>query len=228
MAEVFDINIAIANSNDILTWVERISLEIEAGFAKAGEKGGQKLSEGVKQGLKATVADAQAPLEELGNSFDALGSRISRILEIATGIGLERLFEQGITGIKDFISSGIELSGQLESNRVGFETMLGSADKAGQLLTDLATFAKTTPFEFPELVETSKKLLAFGYSSGEVIGVMNDLGNISSVIGKEKLPFITHALGQVRTEGKLTGYTLNEFTRNSVPLLDVLAKQFGN
>lgn len=227
MAEVFDINIAIANSNDILAWVDRISLEIEAGFAKAGEKGGQKLSQGVKDGLKATVADAQAPLEELGNSFDALGSRISRILEIATGVGLERLFESAIGGAKDFIKTGVDMMGTLQETRIGFEAMTGSADIASGLLYKLSNFAKTTPFELPELQENARRLMAVGFSAKQILPVMEDMGTIASIVGREKLPFLVRALGDVKVAGKLMGGEILQFKNAGVPILELLGKQLG-
>jgi len=57
----------------------------------------------------------------------------------------------------------------LEQTQVAFGTMLGSADKAKKLLTDLSDFAQKTPFELTGLRSTAKQLLAFGVSAEEMI-----------------------------------------------------------
>jgi tape measure domain-containing protein len=115
-------------------------------------------------------------------------------------------------------------AGIMEQSKIAFETMLGSATKAQQLLQDITKFAAATPFEIPELVESSKKLLAFGFAAEEIIPTMNSLGNIAAGVGREKLPQLILALGQVRAATKLRGQELRQFSEAGVPMIAEIAK----
>lgn len=118
-------------------------------------------------------------------------------------------------------------AGTMEQNRIAFETMLGSAEQAKSLLSQLSDFARKTPFDLPQLVEGSKKLLAYGTAAADIIPTMNALGNIAAGVGRDKLPNLILAFGQVQTATKLTGNELRQFTEAGVPLLAALSDQSG-
>jgi tape measure domain-containing protein len=115
----------------------------------------------------------------------------------------------------------------MEQARIAFETMLGSAEEAGVLLEKIADFGAKTPFELPELVESSKKLLAYGETADNIIPIMQMLGDISAGVGKEKLPFLITALGQTRAKTVLAGGELKQFTETGIPLIEKLAEITG-
>lgn len=127
------------------------------------------------------------------------------------------------------VATGVFLkeASDMEQVEVAFETMLGSAELAKTTIKDLRDFAVNTPFNFKGVVDLSKRLLAFGFQAEELIPTMTRLGNIAAGVGKQKLPFLVLALGQVRTAGKLTGQELRQFTEAGVPLLEELAKTMG-
>ncbi len=56
---------------------------------------------------------------------------------------------------------------------------------------------------------------------------MNTLGDITAGVGKDKMPQLILAFGQVRAAGKLTGQELRQFTEAGVPLLEELGKTMG-
>jgi tape measure domain-containing protein len=118
----------------------------------------------------------------------------------------------------------LKQAGQFEQSQIAFETMLGSAERGQALLKDITTFAAKTPFEIQGLVESSKRLLAFGFAADKVIPTMESLGNISAGVGREKLPQLILALGQVRAATKLRGQELRQFTEAGVPLIEEIAK----
>lgn len=121
----------------------------------------------------------------------------------------------------------INVGADYEQARVSFETMLGSAEKGGKMLKELADFAVRTPFDLPQVVEGGKRLLAYGIEADKIIPTFTLLGNIAAGVGTDKLPQLTLAFGQVRAATFLTGAELRQFTEAGVPLLDELAKQSG-
>lgn len=157
-------------------------------------------------------------------------------LEKATGSGAKSAAAFGIVagaaatgvallgqGIKAAASAAIGGSASFEQNRIAFETMLGSADKARSLMVDISNFAKETPFQLPEVVAASKQLLAFGFAQSEILPEMRKLGDVAAGVGVP-VGQLSVVFGQVRTAGKLMGQDLLQFTAAGVPLLDYLAQ----
>lgn len=131
-----------------------------------------------------------------------------------------------IGSIGAMAKSVVHLADQYEQAKISFTTMLGSADKASDLLTKLSAFAKKTPFELSEVRENAKQLLAMGISAEKIIPTMKALGDVSAGLS---VPMERLALnyGQVMTKGKLAGQELKDFTTAGVPLLDELSKNLG-
>ena len=93
-------------------------------------------------------------------------------------------------------------AGEIEQVEIAFETMLQSGEKADQLMKEITEFASKTPFELTGLIESSKKLLAFGFGADEIIDKMTVLGNISAGVGRDKLPSLILAFGKIEPKAK--------------------------
>ncbi len=118
-------------------------------------------------------------------------------------------------------------AGEFEQTEIAFETMLGSVELAAKALQDIKTFTQTTPFELKDTLIGAKRLLAYNIEAEKLIPTLTSLGNIAAGVGRERLPFLILALGQVKTATKLRGQELRQFTEAGVPLISALAEQFG-
>lgn len=109
---------------------------------------------------------------------------------------------------------------------VAFETMLGSAEKAEILIKDLLQFAAKTPFEIKEIGGVAKQLLAVGIESEKVLPTLKALGDVAAGLS---VPVSRLALnyGQIKTQVRLTGRELRDFSIAGVPLLKELANMMG-
>ena len=165
-----------------------------------------------------SAKNAQSRSDELKSKLEGIGNA-GKVLAVGFGAVSATLGALGFVAIK--------AAGQMEQQRISFETMLGSAEEAERLLTRLKTLAKTTPFEFKDVVEYSKRLMAMGIAAGDVEASIVSLGNIAAGVGMDKMPQLVLAFGQVRAAGHLTGMELRQFTEAGVPLLDALAQRFG-
>jgi len=174
--------------------------------------------------------EASKVIKDLGGSMDEakghagrFSESLARIRDVALGVYLPQLGAKFIGLGKDAVSSAADF----EQYRVSFETMLGGASKAQEMLAKITDFAKRTPFELPEVVQGAKSLLAYGIEADKLLPTLESLGNITAGVGKDKMPQLVLAYGQVRAATKLTGQELRQFTEAGVPLLEVLAKQSG-
>lgn len=129
----------------------------------------------------------------------------------------------GITAIG---IASVKTAGELQKNTIAFETMLGSGEKANKMLQNLSKFAKKTPFQIPEIRQAAKQLLAVGIEADDLIPTLKSLGDIAAGTGGD-FDRIVLNLGQVVTQGKLTGREMMDFQRNMVPITAGLAKHFG-
>jgi tape measure domain-containing protein len=163
-----------------------------------------------KKGMDEAKAHTTAFQGYIENATDA-----SKKFTAGVAVAGTALFGLGVAGIRS--------AGEFEQSRVAFETMLGSADKARQMMQDIAKFAKETPFELPEVVKSSKQLLAFGFAQEQIIPTMRKLGDLSAGLGVP-IGQLTNVFGQVRVAGRLMGQDLLQFTNAGVPLIEALAK----
>lgn len=72
----------------------------------------------------------------------------------------------------------------------------------------------------------TKQLSAFGFEYSELYDMTKHLADISAATGTD-VSRLALALGHVRSETALTGYTLRQFSMANVPLLQRLADKFG-
>lgn len=143
------------------------------------------------------------------------------------GMGLVGAISAGTAAVMAFGKQSLAAATNAETTRIAFETMLGSKEKAAELQAQIITMASKTPFELTELNDYTKQLMAMGVEQESVVSDMTSLGNVAAGVGKDKLPQLVNAFGKVRSQTKLTGETLNQFSEAGVPLLETLAKQAG-
>ena len=182
--------------------------------------------------------------DEASKVFDRVRGSLSKINDTALNVGKQGFstmgdaFKKSATamlfgsallggGLIGLGKNAITLSNDMVQTRIGFNTMIGSSDLAKKTLEDLARFAKKTPFSLKDLRQNATSLLGMGFAAEELLPTLDMLGNISAGVGTHRLPFLTLALSQVRTAGKLTGNELRQFSENGVPLLEMLAKESG-
>lgn len=164
------------------------------------------------------INNASKEFKTMSNDAGRFASDINRVAVAGTALG-------ATAGLltREFINQ----AGAMEQNQVAFRTMIGNAETADNLLNNIRDFAKRTPFNLNELVEGSKRLLAYNIEAKDLIPTLGVLGDITAGVGRDKLPQLILAFGQVKAATKLTGAELRQFSEAGVPLLDTLAKQFG-
>lgn len=169
------------------------------------------------------LAKAEGMAKKSGST---IGDIFKNAFSVTLGMGV---FDAAKKGFNAITNAGIGFNAMMQTANIGFATMLGSAQKADRFLSDLATFAKATPFEFPELVDAAKRMLAYGFAAEEVIPILTAVGDAAAGLGagKEGIDRITLALGQIRAKGKLSAEEMRQLTEAGVPAWDMLADAMG-
>ncbi|MDU4960043.1 MAG: tape measure protein [Sporomusaceae bacterium] len=125
--------------------------------------------------------------------------------------------------------ASIKLAGDMDASRKALTTLLGDAKAAEKMLADLATFAADTPFELPGLLTASKKLLAFGFASQDIIPMLAAIGDAAAMlgIGQEGISRLTNAIGQMQAKGKVSAEEMMQLAEAGVPAWKFLADAIG-
>jgi tape measure domain-containing protein len=135
----------------------------------------------------------------------------------------------GATGAFAGIYKPMQIAGDFEQTQIAFETMLKSAEKAEKFLKEASEFANKTPFEFPELINSSKLLMAFGFEADKVLDMLSIIGDTASGLGagSEGIDRITRALGQMQAKGRAQAEELLQLQELGVPANQILQEELG-
>jgi tape measure domain-containing protein len=115
---------------------------------------------------------------------------------------------------------------EIEKQTKSLEVLTGSLTKTKDIIAELQAFGAVTPFTSSELIDTAKRLTAFGVSAERVVDVTKRLGDVSGATGAELSGIVT-AYGQAVAKGVLQGEELLQFQERGVNVLDELRKMYG-
>lgn len=156
-------------------------------------------------------------LESLSSRMKKFGGVVKKVAKIgtvafgalATGIGF---------AVKEFA--------KFETAEVAFESMLGSADKAKEMMKDLQEFSAKTPFQFADIAKATRTLIAFGSTGEYAKEQIKFLGDISAG-ANVPLADLAQIFGKVQTKGKAMTEEILQMSERGIPIIDKLAKKYG-
>lgn len=139
------------------------------------------------------------------------------------------------TGLKAILASAagkklydvlIGSNAEMEQYLTSFEVMLGDAEKAKALMSELNTMAAKTPMELTDVTSVGTLLMNYGVESDKLIDTMTKLGDLAAG-NAQKFERVSLAYGQMLAKGKVSGEELRQMTEAGVPLLQALAETLG-
>lgn len=132
----------------------------------------------------------------------------------------------GTMMLKKFVSQVVSIRGEFQQLEVAFKTMLGNAEKANSLMSQLVDTAAKTPFDLKGVTDGAKQLLAYGVAAEDVNDTLVHLGDIAAGLS---LPLgdLVYLYGTTITQGRMYTMDLRQFMGRGIPLAEELAKQFG-
>lgn len=156
-------------------------------------------------------------VSETNRMDGVMGSLQNKLLGLGAGLSLASFGKSIFDNLRNY-----------EYFSTALRTMMhGDKLASGALETQLVSLAKTSPFELSEVQDATKRLMAYGVAGGEVVDKLRMLGNVSAGLGKQSLPFLITAFGQIRSKGHLAGQELNQLTEQGFNPLNIIAKKTG-
>lgn len=166
------------------------------------EKDVNKVSKNLKNtlgnGLKTAFSGAQKAASAFGKAAKTVASGVAKAFEVTT----KAVAAVG-TALGAVATAGIKYNAEIEQYQTAFETMTGSAEEAAQVVEQLRDIGASTPFELPDLAETTQLLMNYGFEAQEAIDSMQMLGDISQG-SADKMQRVATAYGQMSSAGKVS------------------------
>ena len=106
------------------------------------------------------------------------------------------------------------------------KVLTGELETAEKIVSRLQKFAAVTPFTSTELIETSKRLAAFGVETDKLVETTQRLADVSGATGAE-LNGVATAYGQIVAKGRLQGEELLQLQERGIGIQEELQKMYG-
>ena len=132
----------------------------------------------------------------------------------------------GITGLMGTATWAVTLASDLEQTQIAFETFLGDAGKAKEMLKEIQDYAAKTPFEQVGIRESAKMLLNYGVAAEKVIPTIKMLGEAAA--GQQnKMDIFAYNYGQMVSKGHLDASDLRSFNLAGFNPLQEMSRTSG-
>lgn len=204
---------AIKLANEAASAVNKETKEIQKNQAEK-----QKAASSTNQ----LTAEEQRLAQALNQTAESAKGQ-SQVLSDLKSMAMQYL---GVWGGQQFLHNIIEIGGQLEMQRMSIGAILQNQSQANDLFEKIKGLAVQSPFGVVELDQMTKQLTAYGFKYSELFDMTKRLADISAATGTG-VDRLALALGHVRSEAALSGYTLRQFSMGNVPLLAKLSEKLG-
>lgn len=219
-------------------------VELTRRYNESVGKTGKESSE--TKNLKTMLAQAEAQLratttalkaanngmDDFASSTDKASSK-SLAGAIAQGTILagvfSKLYAAALSAAEGFIASGIEYNAQIEKYTTGFTNMLGSAEAAQQVMSQIQEDAAKTPFDVESLTKANQYLISAGENASYARSTIMALGDAVSATGggNDELNRMSQNLQQIANTGKATTADIKQFAYAGIDVYGILADYTG-
>lgn len=185
--------------------------------------------------LRATTTALKAAsngMEGFASSTDKASGK-SLAGAIAQGTVMANVFSKlgsaALSAAEGFISSGIEYNAQIEKYTTGFTNMLGSAEAAQQVMSQIQEDAAKTPFDVESLTKANQYLISAGENASYARNTIMALGDAVSATGggNDELNRMAQNLQQIANTGKATTADIKQFAYAGIDVYGILADYTG-
>ncbi|WP_022886357.1 phage tail protein [Glaciibacter superstes] len=178
----------------------------------------------VFKGFRSTVvSEVDSTGKESGGKFSsAFGNAVKGIgAGIAVGIGA------AVAGIAAIAGKGLSRALNIQDAKAQLEGLGHSGETVGVIMGSALDSVKGTAFGLDAAATIAASAVAAGIKPGEALTRTLKLTADAATIAKTPLSEMGAMVNKVATNGRLTTEVLNQFQNRGVPLLQMVADQYG-
>jgi tape measure domain-containing protein len=193
--------------------------EYEQGIEQA-----RKETQSAANSLNRSANTAGSGVSGMANQFAAASAKATVLANMLTSLGTKAV---GLA--KGFVEMGISYNAQIEKYTTGFTNMLGSAEAAQQVMSQIQEDAAKTPFDVESLTKANQYLISAGENASYSRSTIMALGDAVSATGggNDELNRMAQNLQQIANTGKATTADIKQFAYAGIDVYGILADYTG-
>ena len=156
---------------------------------------------------------------EMSGMRKEVENNVGQLASTLGGLGIGAALGAAVGGM-------LKIASAAESSETAFNVILKDMEKTKTLLQQLNKFSVVTPFEPAEVRKAGQSLLAFRTEADQIAPTLQFLGDAAAGTGAE-LQDMVRIFNKVKSVGKLTGETFEQFAERGVNLQAELTKSLG-
>lgn len=180
---------------------------------------------GARDGVRRTAHDIEQSgigIEDLfnriANGVDGLSSKLNSLAGlVGVGFGLDQL--------KGFVQKMSETRAYFQDIESSMEVFLGNQRKAAEFTEQLKDYAYYNMFEFSDLADASKQMIAYGNSVDTIIPRLDQLSNIATGTNADLMELV-NLYNRAKSLGEVGSQSLASWATKGLVVKDVL-KEMG-
>lgn len=177
-------------------------------------------SEEVKAQVRRITDEVKVEGGKMQREFDLIGK------SMGSSMGKYLAAFGGAAVFKQLIGDMVRVRGEFQKADTAIRTMLGSKEKADELMSQVRDYAKISPLEFGDITKATQTMLSFDVEAAKVPGYIKAIGDIS--MGESgKFQQLSLAFSQMSATGKLMGQDLLQMINAGFNPLAVIAEKTG-
>lgn len=169
--------------------------------------------------LESTRRGVESTAQQIKGSGIEIEGIFTKMKNAALGLGVAFSAQQIAREV-------VNIRGQFQQLEVAFTTMLGSAEKAQALMSQLTRTAAITPFGLQDVASGAKSLLSYGIAAEDVNGTLIKLGDIAAGLSIP-LDDLVYLYGTTMVQGRMYTQDLRQFMGRGIPIVEALADTMG-
>jgi tape measure domain-containing protein len=171
-------------------------------------------------------SDFQRKFDEMerrvrGMSSNAI-SESKKIDEAVSRIGTSIASYITFDSLRTLGTELIKVRGEFQSLETAFTTMLGSKEKANQLMSQIAQLSASTPYGLNDIATGTKMLMSYGTSAQNAVSTVKMLGDVASGVSAP-LNDIAYLYGTLQSQGRAYSVDIRQFAGRGIPIYKELA-----
>lgn len=131
-----------------------------------------------------------------------------------------------VWGAMNFVKEVAQVTGELELQRKSLEVIIGNASYARNLYADIRDLSQQSPYNFQDLMKSTRQLAAFGVQTKDLYGTMKSLSDIGAGLSVDVSRLIL-AYGHTKSYGYLSGIQNRQFETAGIDMVGGLVDHYN-
>ncbi len=169
------------------------------------------------------LREAQAAVDQTVSAAENGGKDIDSVL---SKLGQFASMTAIAAGVQKFVSQMVQVRSEFQAADTAIQTLLGSKEKADELMSKVREFAQISPLEFSDVTQATQMMLGFNIEAEKIPRFLQAIGDVS-MGNTNQFNSLTLAFSQMSATGKLMGQDLNQMINAGFNPLQQMAKTTG-